>query len=257
MILRGMGLILMIGILWMWGGTSWGANSCVDCHRLAKTVKALPAWYQDQFIHWYGSVHGRKGVTCDKCHGGDPDRSDRKQAHQGMKPSGDPDSRVYYKNLPETCGACHKGVYREFIQSRHYQYLKADRLAPTCTTCHGFQMDIEGVVPLQIAGRCTICHNSRMGVKPEVAESAREALYGVERTNQFIQKTQVAIELAKEQGLNVKKAQALLTESRNRLKRTGERWHRFDLNGFKKELEEIHSHVDEAYAAAKRLLMKK
>lgn len=250
-------MILMIGILGMWGGTAWGANSCVDCHRKAETIRALPSWYQDQFIHWYGSVHGRKDVTCDKCHGGDPKRLIKKQAHQGIKPSGDPDSRVYYKNIPKTCGGCHKEVYLEFIKSRHYTNLKADRLAPTCTTCHGFQMDIEGVVPLQIAERCTICHNSRTGVKPEVADSAREVLDGVGRTEQFIQKTRVAIDLAREQGRDTKAAEVLLMGVRNRMKKTGERWHRFDLNGFKKELKEIQAQSNEAYGAARRLLMEK
>jgi len=151
-------LFLLLGIL---GADAAGqaGNSCVDCHQRAETVTALPAWYQDQFVHWYGSVHGQKGVTCEKCHGVDASHTNKMLAHQSVKSSSDPQSPIYYKNLPETCGACHTTISQQFVQSRHYENLKADRLAPTCTTCHGFQMDVGGVAPLQIVGRCKMCHS--------------------------------------------------------------------------------------------------
>jgi len=104
----------------------------------------------------YGSVHGRKEITCDKCHKGDPSKADKRQSHKGVKKPGDSEGSVFYKNLSETCGFCHKEVYQEFIRCGHYQNLKADRLASTCTTCHGFQMDIQEIEPLRLAGRCTI-----------------------------------------------------------------------------------------------------
>ena len=251
------GLVLIIGFLAAGGTVAWGANSCVECHQQAETVNALPAWYQDQFIHWYGSVHGRKGVTCEKCHGGEPTQSNKKLAHRGVKSPRDPKSPIYYKNLPETCGSCHKGVYQQFIQSRHYENLKADRLAPSCTTCHGFQMDIRGVAPLQLAGRCTICHNPQKGVKPEVAELTRQTFEGITQTEQAIQRAQVAIELVREQGQEAKGAQELLLTARDRLRKTGELWHRFDLGAFKHELMEIQTVAAEAYATAKRALQDK
>ena len=251
------GLVLTAGLLGVGGAVASGANSCVECHQRAETVKALPAWYQDQFIHWYGSVHGRKGVTCEKCHGGDPTRADRILAHQGVKSSSDTGSPIYYKNLPETCGSCHKGVYQQFIQSRHYENLKGDRLAPTCTTCHGFQMDIGGVAPLQLAGRCTICHNPQQGVKPEVAELTRQILEGIGQTEHNIQKAQVAIDLAKEQGLKPKGAEELLRTARDRLKKTGVLWHSFRLGAFKQELTEIQRTAGEAYTVAKGAMLRK
>jgi hypothetical protein len=244
--------VLGFGISWV-----WASNSCVECHQRAETVNALPAWYQDQFIHWYGSVHGRKGITCDKCHGGDPNQASKKQAHRGVKPPGDSKSRIHYRNLPETCGACHKGVYEQFIQSRHYQNLKADRLAPTCTTCHGFEMDIGGVEPLQIAGRCSMCHSPQRGIKPEVAELTRQIFDGAALTEQAIQKAQMVIELAKEQGQQPGDAERLIRMAQDRFRKTGELWHNFRLDAFKQELTEIQGMAKEAYYKARDAMQSK
>jgi formate-dependent nitrite reductase cytochrome c552 subunit len=204
-----------------------------------ETIKALPAWYQDAFVHWYGSVHGKKGVTCDKCHGGQAEQQDKEKAHLGLRPSRDPKSPIYYTNVPETCGSCHEGVYQQFVKSRHYQNLKADRLAPTCTTCHGFQMDIQPVQPLRIAWRCTLCHNPERGIRPEIANLAKEVLERVSQTEHAIHKAQLSIELAREQGLESKKAEKLLEEARQRFAKTGSFWHAFRLKEFEKELMEI------------------
>ncbi len=249
-------LIIVIGSLGAGVTAAWSANSCVDCHKQAETLQTLPSWYQDQYLHWYGSIHGQKGVTCEKCHGGDSSQMDKKLAHQGVVPASDSKSPVYYTNVPETCGACHKKVYQQFVQSRHYKNLKSDRLAPTCTTCHGLQMDIGAVMPLQLAGRCPICHNPQKGVKPEVAELARKTLEEVTLTDRSIQKAQAAIELAREQGQKPADAEQRLKTARVRLKMTGAMWHSFRLNEFNRELKDIQGEVAKAFENAKRSLMK-
>jgi len=254
------GLIFIAGFIIGVPGKSavaWGANSCVECHKEAAAGNGLQIWYQNQFIHWYGSVHGRKGVACEKCHGGDPAGTDKKQAHRGVKSSKDPQSPIYYKNLPETCGSCHKGVYQQFVQSRHYKNLKAERLAPTCTTCHGFEMDIGAVRPLQLVGRCTICHNPQRGVKPEVADLARQSLEDVTQVELGIQKAQTVIDLAREGGLEPKNAEEQLRIARSRLEKTPELWHTFQLDAFKKELMEIRELAGKAYANAKHVTLGK
>jgi hypothetical protein len=234
--------------------SAWGANSCVGCHQQAGTLSALPAWYQDAYVHWYGSVHGKKGVTCDKCHGGDPGKADKKKAHLGILPSSDSKSPIYYKNIPETCGSCHKEVYRAFSQSRHYRNLKADRLAPTCTTCHGFQMDIGPVSRLQMAGRCQFCHNPQKGIKPEIVEQTRRILEKTVQTEQAIEKAQTAVELAGEQGAKAKGAENKLRLARKRLEGTGAFWHRFQLADFDRELSDIESEAREVSDAARRAM---
>lgn len=248
---------LMGGSLAAAGTAAWGGNSCIECHQRADTVSALPAWYQDQFVHWYGSVHGRKGVACDKCHGGEPSHADKEPAHRGVKSSRDPQSPIYYKNLPETCGKCHQAVYQQFVRSRHYENLKADRLAPTCTTCHGFQMDIGGVAPHQIVGRCTICHNPQQGVKPEVGNLARQTVEEIVQAEHAVQTAQTAVEFAREQGFEPKGAEELLRTARERLRKTAELWHNFRLAAFRQELREIQAVAGEASAAAKRGVLRK
>jgi hypothetical protein len=250
LILAGIALSVLIG----GERIARGANSCVACHRQAGTLKALPAWYQDAYVHWYGSVHGKKGVTCDRCHGGDPGQADKKKAHLGILPSTDSKSPIYYKNLPETCGGCHKEVYRAFSQSRHYQNLKADRLAPTCTTCHGFQMDIGPVSRLQMAGRCPVCHNPQKGVKPEVVELTRRILEKTVQTEQAIENAQAALELAGKAGKKAKGAENKIRLARKRLEGTGTYWHRFQLADFDRELSDIESEAREASDAALRAM---
>lgn len=257
-------------IRWLWvtlvviAGFSGGgakaapdANRCVECHQRAETVKALPSWYQDQFVHWYGSVHGKAGVTCERCHEGTPAQPDKKRAHEGVRPAGDPKSPIYYQNLPETCGACHKKAYQHFTQTRHYTNLKADRLAPTCTTCHGFQMDIRGISLPHLVGRCTLCHNPKQGVKPEVADQAREAFEGIVHAEEEIEKTDGVIDFAREKGGQTKEAEKLLSQARDRLRRTGDLWHDFRLGAFKQELREIEAMVKAAHEGAVQGILKR
>jgi hypothetical protein len=215
---------------------AFGANSCVDCHQLPETAAAFPAWRQDQFAHWYGSVHGRKGVTCEKCHGGNPARGSKWLAHWGVREAMDPRSPTHYKNVPETCGTCHVSVYQRFTGTPHYKNLKADRLAPTCTTCHGFEMDVASVAPLQIARNCAMCHNADQRAKPEVASAAQQAVEGVAAAEDAIRRAQVAVDLAKQRGAEPAQAEKLLSTARNRLQATGELWHSFRLSDFKQQL---------------------
>lgn len=230
-------------------------DSCVVCHRRAETVKAFPVWAQDQFLHWYGAVHGREGVGCSACHGGDPAVADKDVAHRGVLPSSDKASPVYYKNLPETCAACHAQVVKQFSESGHYHELKADRLAPTCTTCHGFQMDMQAVTPLELAGRCTLCHNAERGTKPAVVGQAQAALAHLARTRHAIERAQVAVDLAREQGRTPDEAVRLLDGARLDISRTSEFWHRFRLGAFERELTRIEGVANEAYAQAATVLM--
>jgi len=147
-------------------------NTCVECHSRGETVGAFPSWAQDFFLHWYGAVHGKAGVTCDDCHGGNPAADKKKASHVGVFKSKNPRSMVYYKNLPKTCGTCHKDVAGQFSASHHSKNLVKENLAPSCTTCHGFEMEIEAVNPLQLAGRCSLCHAVGASAKPAAAEQA-------------------------------------------------------------------------------------
>src|SRR4030067_1974415 len=73
-------------------------NSCMECH------KDLPAgsYAGHKYSDYTGSVHDRNSVRCEACHGGNPMHSDKTAAHKGIFKSGDPNSAVFFRNLPHT-----------------------------------------------------------------------------------------------------------------------------------------------------------
>jgi hypothetical protein len=96
-------------------------NGCVRCHsRLS-----LPSEMSDRFLDWRGSRHAAAGITCDKCHGGDPKASVAAKAHTGVYPPSNSESMLNERKSPDTCGSCHGAVVHSFIESRHYSLLKA------------------------------------------------------------------------------------------------------------------------------------
>ena len=234
-------------------GTKKG-NTCVDCHRRKETVQRFPVWAQDHFVVWYVGVHGRADVACQECHGGDPVALEKAASHAALRPSSDPSSAIYYKNLPRTCGRCHEQVYKEFVRSDHYKALVADRLSPSCTTCHGLHMGVAGATT-SLAERCTLCHNAEEGVKPEVADQARDALGQFTGTQQAIERARLTIELARGEGRDTARAEEQLRRAQEQLDRTGSRWHRFRLRAFERELTEIRELAENAQAAAMRAIM--
>lgn len=107
-------------------------------------------------------------ANCSDCHG----------THDILK-VGNPDSRVFPFNLPETCGNCHADAklaeehnipvaeaYQTYLKSVHGRGLLKSGLllAADCTDCHGVH-DIEPhtnpksrIHPGHIAQTCGACH---------------------------------------------------------------------------------------------------
>jgi hypothetical protein len=146
-------------------------NSCVHCHSRLPGSSFVGA----KSHGWTGSVHQRHGVTCDKCHGGDPRAPEQKEAHAGVLGSGNTESPVYFKNIPSTCGKCHGAEFYKFTQSRHYKMLESAGKGPECVTCHG-SMITSVLTPDTIAAVCEQCHNGRMGIFPYVPQKAKAVL---------------------------------------------------------------------------------
>jgi predicted CXXCH cytochrome family protein len=133
--------------------------TCEKCHLDGvKTEKG------SEFIRQYNqSVHfkalAQSGLTmsanCSNCHGGHKTKS----VH-------DPLSLVSRKNIIQTCGTCHVGIQRDYLESVHGKdYVKGNTDVPVCTDCHN-EHDITSpqdlsskVYATKVAEVCSRCHD--------------------------------------------------------------------------------------------------
>ncbi len=205
-------------------------NSCVYCHS------RLPgsSFVGTKSHGWSGSIHERHSVTCDKCHGGDPAASDRKDAHQGVLGSADPKSTVYFKNIPATCGRCHGAEFYKFTQSRHYRILESAGKGPECVTCHG-SMVTHVLTPDTIAAVCSQCHNERMGTFPYVPQKAKAVLLLLTEDSALLD----ALAKLHHPAEGTEAARAL-GDARSALHSARLNWHKFDLDVIIDDLQNVH-----------------
>lgn len=140
---------------------------CLKCHEEGKLPhknykgeEELISNYKDSY-HYKALKEGKlNAATCSDCHG----------AHD-MNKFDDPNSKIYKKNIAQTCGQvnCHVKEFAQYETSVHNHSLmtKENSDAPTCTGCHGnhqiFKKDesknriasSKGLIQL-----CSDCHNS-------------------------------------------------------------------------------------------------
>ncbi len=249
------GSVLLLALLLLVMPSVSADNSCVNCHSNASTILALQYWQQDYYAIWYASAHGIKNVTCDRCHGGDGTRGEKSLAHLGMRNSSDPASPIYYKNLPETCRACHVDIYEAFVKSKHYKNLEENKLAPTCTTCHGLHMGIGKANPLEIAEKCKICHNPEMGVRPGIPAEAKDALLLSRQAEVAILRAHAYVDLVRERGKEAIAADKELDAAQEAVARSRVQWHSLDLGQFRKTITAASDSAEKAGAAAKDLFL--
>jgi len=149
-------------------------SSCIECHiKLEDTRLSAPAKLFDNDIH-----RGR-GLSCNDCHGGDPN-ADTKEAAK--------DPRKGYLGKPKTldipayCGKCHSDANlmkrfnpslrvdqeREYYTSVHGKLLKekGETRVATCISCHsvhGIRAITDPLSPVyasNVAETCSRCHAS-------------------------------------------------------------------------------------------------
>jgi hypothetical protein len=138
------------------------SNQCIACHR----AEVLPISLGHSFDDWRGSAHGRGGIGCEKCHGGNPDASDPDLAHRGVLPASESGSLVNPARIPSTCGTCHVKELAAFDSTPHARHLKSEGRGATCSTCHG-AMATSLPSPHELSMRCATCHQ-----KPVEAQAA-------------------------------------------------------------------------------------
>lgn len=224
-------------------GDRTAGNQCVACHgALGDTTGAGHG-----FAAWRGSPHAVAGVGCEACHGGDPQARDRQAAHRGVAPSSDPQSRVFFVRMPETCGRCHASEAGYFRSSLHYARLRADGRGPNCVTCHG-AMATSVLTPERLLGTCSACHAVGGAAPPEKAREAAQVLALVRVEN--ILYDIVATEVAAQRGARGSaRARVMLDEADRHLTAAAEVWHSFRLDSAAARLGDARENLEAAWVA--------
>jgi predicted CXXCH cytochrome family protein len=134
-------------------------TTCETCHlERVKTKRGR------SFIEMYNrSAHykalEKAGLTlsanCANCHDG-----------HNIRSVSDPQSLVSRKNIIRTCGACHVGIRKGYLEGVHGKdYVKGSQDVPVCTDCHS-EHNIQSpedlsspVYATKVAGVCSRCHD--------------------------------------------------------------------------------------------------
>ena len=180
-------------LLLVLGGTASAQtkSSCIECHRqLEDSRLSAPAKAFDT------DIHKSRGLSCNDCHGGDPN-ADTKEAAK--------DPRKGYLGKPKTldipayCGKCHSDANlmkrfnpslrvdqeREYYTSVHGKLLKekSETRVATCISCHSVHGirapsdPLSSVYPANVAETCSKCHASADYMKPFGIPSDQYAKY--------------------------------------------------------------------------------
>jgi len=151
------------------------SSRCADCH--VANIDRAPA--PGHFREWELSAHGRAGIGCESCHGGDPSTFDALRAHRDILATSDPASPTRRQNVAATCGACHAGAYLAYRRGPHFPFVAADVNIPTCTDCHG-AVGAHLLSARTLEARCSSCHGADAArPMPAVVHQARLLLDGI------------------------------------------------------------------------------
>jgi hypothetical protein len=160
--------------------TRAAATSCLACHGSAD-------WFDQEAVErivggFHDGAHAAAGLSCQDCHGGNPDPALAEDVDAAMDPAFEANpfrGAPARADVPAFCGRCHSDPTfmrryqpdprvdqeREYWTSRHGLLLMAgDEKVATCIDCHGTH-GIQGpgvpgspVHPTQVAETCRRCH---------------------------------------------------------------------------------------------------
>lgn len=220
-------------------------NQCVICHSALQE----PVLVSSRFFEWQFSRHWSKSVSCEACHGGDSASADKVKAHAGIVPHTNVQSRLNFKNQPETCGRCHQNVADTFVQSTHYRRLKGIGLAASCTTCHEHMATQVIYSPQALADQCARCHDTLnlMPARPEIPAYAGNTLAAFNRANSMLHWASLLLANAEQRNLNIATERAEWQNAQAALNRAKVEWHAFKLDG------ELRRRIDAAYNQAMKV----
>lgn len=212
-------------------------NNCVECHSKIMNPLSITSKYAE----WHISLHKDKGVSCDRCHGGDPKTGDKSKSHVGVLPSKEVGSKLHPKNLPATCSTCHAQLSSTFTESKHYQNLQNAGLGPSCTTCHAHMASEVIYTAEQTQELCASCHdssNAMMPKRPEIPTQANEAMQAIRRANMVVLWAGRLVEEANNKKVNIGGAENELKIVRATLTEAKVGFHAFNLESTRKKADE-------------------
>lgn len=134
-------------------------DTCDRCHLERVKIKnggAFVLQYQ-QSVHYKALQKAGLSLSanCVTCHGG-----------HDVKAAGDPLSRVSRKFIIKTCGRCHVGIEKNYLEGVHGKdYIKGVKDVPVCTDCHSEHailspLDLSSrVYATKVAAVCSRCHD--------------------------------------------------------------------------------------------------
>ena len=163
-------------------------KTCARCHANAGEMEKFHLRQSNPVGSYERSVHGRalvekqalNAAVCTDCHGSH-------DLHQSTNTA----SKLYWRNVPATCGRCHENVERTYIHSVHGKAVtEGVRDAPVCTDCHGehtilaVSMPESSVSPEHVPETCAQCHAARRIVTqyqlaPDVMSTYVESFHGL------------------------------------------------------------------------------
>lgn len=151
--------------------------SCADCHDDAASDFDASIHRGN---HGTGASPWPEGDPCSVCHG-----------IHGVKAVDDPESRVHFRNVPQTCGACHGDLAivqgQDLSTAPFDNYQKSvhglarddpDARPAVCTDCHRAHLVLRAgkpeswIHPFRISETCGKCH-------PAESEDYRSSVHGV------------------------------------------------------------------------------
>jgi len=266
-------ILVLTGIFVFIHGVNALDNSCINCHKtltpfieeqqhfnqiriqhLERNVACSLECHEDKvrqlatanYQQWSESLHALKGVTCEACHGGDPNQATKEKAHVNIKNTTDPQSPAYYTNVPNTCGKCHPKELGNFENSIHFQKLESLQLAPTCTTCH-HPHTFTILNPEDFRNSCGNCHSVYKKVAPyDIPLKAEDMIRKVNKLKFNIEMARQDIFWAEKNGTDVAQAKKYTDNALNTLGNLAPMWHEFNLTHFEDEIDSANLEVKKA-----------
>jgi len=161
--------------------------TCARCHSRVAEMLRFNLRQRNPVGSYESSVHGlaveRKilnAAICTDCHG----------SHD-LHRSTNPESKLFFRNVPGTCGRCHENVERTYRRSIHGQALSQGiRDAPVCTDCHGehsiaaVRSPESRVSPANVPNTCAQCHAAQRIITqyrlpPNVVSTYSDSFHGL------------------------------------------------------------------------------